>query len=175
MSVIQHSLSDLLPFNHLDDSSFFLVLYELQNGPVHFCPNRFSSLHYNPIFYNSNIPLTQSDSLDPDNNFNIGKTPCDYFIENQFYEMLRNENYSAANFSLLHLNIRSLSHNLNSLTDLLSSLDIKFPFIGISETSLSESSHSTDIEGYKFLHKHRQTRTGGGVGLFVSNDVEFKY
>ena len=78
--------------------------------------------------------------------------------------MLRKENFSGANFSPLHLNIHSLSHNLNSLTDLLSSLNIKFPFIGISETWLSESSHSTDIEGYKFLH--RQNRTGGGVILF---------
>lgn len=87
--------------------------------------------------------------------------------------MLRKENFSGANFSPLHLNIHSLSHNLNSLTDLLSSLNIKFPFIGISETWLSESSHSTDIEGYKFLQ--RQNRTGGGVGLFVSNHLEFKH
>ena len=77
--------------------------------------------------------------------------------------------------SLLHLNIRSLSHNLNSLTDLLSSLNIKFSFIGIYETWLSESSNSTDIEGYKFLHKHKQNRAGGGVAQFVSNDLEFKH
>ena len=37
---------------------------------------------------------------------------CDYFIENQFNEMLRRENYSDTDFSLLHLNIRSLPHNL---------------------------------------------------------------
>ena len=37
--------------------------------------------------------------------------------------------------------------NLNSLTDLLSCLDIKFSVIGISETWLSESPHSTDING----------------------------
>ena len=83
MSVMQYSLSDLLLFNHLDDSSFFLALYGLQNGLVHLCPDRFSSLHYNPIFYNSNISLTQSDSLDPVNNFYLEETPCDYFTENQ--------------------------------------------------------------------------------------------
>ena len=77
--------------------------------------------------------------------------------------------------SLLHLNIRSVSHNLNSLTDLLSNLNIKFSFIGISETWLSDSSNSTDIEGYKFLHKHKQNKAGGGVGQFVSNDLEFKH
>ena len=94
----QYSLSDVLPFNHLDDSSFSLALYELQNGPVHFDPDRFSSLRYNPIFSNSNATLTQSGSLDPDINFNANETPCDYFIENQFNEMLRCENYSDADF-----------------------------------------------------------------------------
>ena len=91
-SVTQYSLSDVLPFNHLDDSSFSLALYELQNGPVHFDPDGFSSLRYNPIFSNSNASLTQSGSLDPDINFNAVETPCDYFIENQFNEMLRREN-----------------------------------------------------------------------------------
>ena len=81
-----------------------------------------------------------------------------YFTENQFNEMLLNENYSGADFSLLHLNIRSLPRNLNSLTDLLSCLDIKF-----SETWVSESPHSTGINGFKFLHKHRLNRVGGGV------------
>ena len=84
MSVTQWSLSEVLPFPHLDDSSFYLALYELQNGSVQFDPDRFSSLHYNPSFCNSNVSLTQSDSLDPDINLNTGKTPCDYFTENQF-------------------------------------------------------------------------------------------
>ena len=151
MTVTQYSLSDVLPFNHLDDCSFSMVLYELQNGPVHFDPDRFSSLRYNPTFSNSNASLTQSGSLDPDINFNAHETPCDYFIENQFNEMLRRENYSDADFSFLHLNIRGLPHNLVKLTDCLSCLNIKFSVIGISETWLNDSSHSVDISGFKFL------------------------
>ena len=77
----------------------------------------------------------------------------------------------------MHLNTRSLSNNFNNLTDLLACLDIKFSIIGISDTWLiSECSHSTDdIEGYKFLHKQLQNRTGGEVALYVSNDLEFKH
>ena len=88
--------------------------------------------------------------------------------------MLRCENYSDAGFSFLQLNIRSLPHNLVKLTDYLSCLNIKFSVIGISETWLNDSSHSVDISGFKFLHKYRQNRTGGGVGLYISNDLEFK-
>ena len=56
--------------------------------------------------------------------------------------------------------------NLVNLTDYLSCLNIKFSVIGISETWLNDSSHSVDISGFKFLHKYRQNRTGGGVGLY---------
>ena len=88
--------------------------------------------------------------------------------------MLRCENYSDADFSFLQLNIRSLPHNLVKLTDYLSCLNIKFSVIGISETWLNDSSHSVDISGFKFLHKYRQNRTGVGVLLYISNDLEFK-
>ena len=88
--------------------------------------------------------------------------------------MLRCENYSDADFSFLQLNIRSLPHNLVNLTDYLSCLNIKFSVIGIPETWLNDSSHLVDISGFKFLHKYRKNRTGGGVGLYISNDLEFK-
>ncbi|CAH3188463.1 unnamed protein product, partial [Porites lobata] len=39
---------------------------------------------------------------------------------------------------------------------------------------LNDSAHSVDINGFKFLHKYRQNRTGGGVGLYISNVLEFK-
>ncbi|CAH3183334.1 unnamed protein product, partial [Porites lobata] len=39
---------------------------------------------------------------------------------------------------------------------------------------LNDSAHSVDINGFKFLHKYRQNRNGGGVGLYISNDLEFK-
>ncbi|XP_068757218.1 uncharacterized protein [Montipora capricornis] len=172
--MFETTFTDILPFNHLDDSSFSLALYELQNGPVHFNSERFSSLYYNPILTNLNASLTQTDSLDPDIHFNARETPCDYFIENQFNEMLKREQYSDADFSLLHLNIRSLQRNINNLTNLLSSLEINFSIVGISETWLSDSFHSVDIDGFRFVHKYRQSRPGGGVGLYVSNDIEFK-
>ena len=77
-------------------------------------------------------------------------------------------------FSLLHLNIRSLQRNLNSLSILLTCLNIKFSLIGVSETWLNDYSHSADIDGFNFIHKHRPNRTGGGVGLYISDNLDFK-
>ena len=88
--------------------------------------------------------------------------------------MLRNDNLCDEDFSLLHLNIRSLQRNLNSLSILLTCLNIKFSLIGVSETWLNDYSHSVDIDGFNFIHKHRPNRTGGGVGLYISDNLDFK-
>ena len=99
----------------INDYSFDLAIYELQNGPVHYDLDRLSGLSFDPLFTNHNPALTRSDNV-----------ACDYFIEDIFNQMLRNENYSDADFSLFHLNIRSLQCNFNNLINLLSSLDINF-------------------------------------------------
>ena len=63
---------------------------------------------------------------------------------------------------------------LSKLTDLLSNVNLKFSLIGISETWLNNSSSSVDIDGYSFVHKSRENRSGGGVGLYVSSNLNFK-
>ena len=163
-----------LPFNALDDYSFNLAIYELQHGPVRYDPDRLSSLNYDPLFSSHNLSLTRSDDIDPDVNFCSDDVHCDYYIEDKFNEMLRNDNLCDEDFSLLHLNIRSLQRNLNSLSILLTCLNIKFSLIGVSETWLNDYSHSVDIDGFNFIHKHRPNRTGGGVGLYISDNLDFK-
>jgi len=32
-----------------------------------------------------------------------------------------------------------------------------------------------DIDGYNFVHKSRENRSGGGVGLYVSSNLNFKF
>ena len=39
---------------------------------------------------------------------------------------------------------------------------------------MKDSSHLVDIENYKFIHKHRKDRAGGGAGLYLSNDIDYK-
>ena len=133
-----------LPFNALDDYSFNLAIYELQHGPVRYDPERLSSLNYDPLFSSHNLSLTRSDDIDPDVNFCTDDVHCDYYIEDKFNEMLRNDNLCDEDFSLLHLNIRSLQRNLNSLSILLTCLNIKFSLIGVSETWLNDYSTGGD-------------------------------
>ena len=111
-----------------------------------------------------------SNDLDPDSHFYDNfVNHCDYFVEDQFNKMLNSQISCAPSFSLFHLNIRSLESNLSNLTNLLSTLNIEFSVIGITETWLKNSEHSVDIEGYNFFHKHRVNKIGGGVGLYLSD------
>ena len=70
--------------------------------------------------------------------------------------------------SVLHLNTNSLEHNFDKVNDLLTSLNLQFSIIGISETWLKDLDHFCDVAGYKFyIHDFRKERSGGGVELYL--------
>ena len=76
--------------------------------------------------------------------------------------------------SFLHLNIRNLSRNIDSLTNMMTEINTKFSVNGISETWLQDISHAVDIDGYNFVHNHRSDRTGGGVGHYLTSKLVYK-
>ena len=160
--------------------NLILSVFELQNGPINFNYDRLISLNYNPLLSCANHRPVLSNDLDPDANF-YGSLDnhCDYFIEDQFNSMLKSQKFSDQNFSLFHLNIRSLECNIHNLTNLLSNINIKFSVIGITETWLKSS---TKVLHINFFHEHRKGKIGGGVGLYLSdcftskirNDISFE-
>ena len=89
--------------------------------------------------------------------------------------MLINSSQNKIDFlSFFHSNIRSLVRNFDCLTNLLDSLNQKFSIIGISETWLNNLEHNVDIDGYNFVHNYRSDRPGGGVGLYLASELEYK-
>ena len=79
------------------------------------------------------------------------------------------------NLALLHLNIHSIFYKLDRFSNFLGSVALKFFVIGIYETWLDDSSHSSDILGFNFIHNHRVGRTAGGVGLSLADYLVFKH
>ena len=67
-----------------------------------------------------------------------------------------------------------MSRNFDALSLFLSNIDTKFSIIGLSETCLQHSDIQSDIPGYKFIHNHHHNRSGGGVGLYFSADLNYK-
>lgn len=166
--------NETLPFNQLDDVEFSLALFELANGAVHFTEDRLLSLKFNPLLSRPHRPIALSADLDPDLNFISDSKESDYYTEDQFNDQLQKSKFNSHCLSFLHLNIRSLSRNIDNLTNMMAKINIKFSVIGISETWLQETSHSVDMDGYKFVHNNRSGRTGGGVGLYLTSKLVYK-
>ena len=94
-------------------------------------------------------------------------------FENEFNQLLINHNITS-NFSVMHVNIRSLSKNLDQLINYLNCFKHKFSVIAISETWRNESNTSLFvIPCYNCIIKNRSMYIGKGVGiaLFILDDL----
>lgn len=166
------NLETALPFNHLDDSSFNLVLYELTHGSLNFDNDRFQSLLFNPIDQITHNSFRSY--LDPDNNFSFCPPVSNYLVEEEFSNELTSSNNNIS-FSVMHLNTRSLLGNFDKFKTLLANLQITLPVIGISETWLSDlTSDQVNVPGYNFISNHRNSKTGGGTGLYLQDNLKYK-
>ena len=76
--------------------------------------------------------------------------------------------------SMCCLNIRSIKRNLTSFESYLDLLNHQFTLIGITETWLRDDDCGLyNKSNYKIVENHRQDRSGGGVALFVQNNVKY--
>ena len=127
MMADESHLEFLFPFNHLDNSSFNLALYELSHGPLNFNSNRLETLLFNPI-EQPELSNSLSSHLNPDSNFIAGLPSSSYLAEDDIDSRVAPLS-DKINFSILHLNARNLLKSLDQLNLMLESLKI-----GISET-----------------------------------------
>lgn len=88
-----------------------------------------------------------------------------YDLENLKYLSKNN------NFSVVHINIRSLTKHYDQLVSMLSASGCSFDVIACSETWLNDRSYcdSFNLNGYKLYYKNRFGRMGGGVCLYVKS------
>ena len=79
-----------------------------------------------------------------------------------------------SNFSILHINARSLVKNFDSILIYIASLQHTFTVIAISETWITDSNDSLiNIPGYNRVLNNRTEGRGGGVALFILNSLTF--
>ena len=125
-------LEQELPFNNFDDDlEFKNTIFNLNTGT-----------HVNASF------LKNSDQLKITNLFNLGKMEIEpdknfyrerrnitnlYYIEFDFNNVINTQSIRS-DFSIIHINARSLSKNIDSLSTYLNTLDHSFSVIAITET-----------------------------------------
>jgi hypothetical protein len=96
-------------------------------------------------------------------------------LEDALNDKIASADLSCDSFSLLHYNIRSISRNLRSFNNLLANINYSFSVLGFSETWLCESNLDLyEIDGYCSEHNCRNSRRGGGVGLYVREFIRYK-
>ena len=77
---------------------------------------------------------------------------------------------------MLHLNIRSLQKNFDSLLNLLMTLKFEFKVICITETWCSDNSmnHNLfELPQYKSIHQVRRAGKGGGIAVFLHESLTY--
>ena len=173
---------DLFPFVHLEeDIDFYSALSDYWQSesilPFDLLDN--DKLLFSPFELNEDENDSPLRDLDPDFHFyrnhasNDLLLSCKYYHEDSFNDLVKEFDPKCRYFSSIHTNIRSALKNHDNFTSYLECLDHKFPLIGYSESWLNDDNKDTiGINGYKAEHSCRKVRSGGGVSLFVKDDIE---
>jgi hypothetical protein len=97
--------------------------------------------------------------------FEVNKVNCNYYLPNDFNEET-NESNNKNNFALLHLSM---------LKDLVTSLNKSFQIIGLTETWLNDiNKDNFNLPNYDYIGSNRENKRGGGVGMYVSKQLQYK-
>ena len=172
--------ASIFPFNQFDDNNEFINaiadnwfindIYTLED---------LDKRIFTPFEIDESQNEILLDDFDPDTNFfrdlNITPNSTSYFSEDNFNSHITSllQNVSMP-LSFVHLNIRSVPKNIDKLSSYLDSLQIKFSFIGLTETWYSDNTCSLyDIEGYNQESFYRQQRRGGGVSLLIDKHIPY--
>ena len=106
--------------------------------------------------------------------FNFSNTK--YYLEDDINEIIIRNNLIENEFSLMHLNIRTLPENIGKLCDFLSLIDTKFTIIGLSETWLhSDNVDLYEIPEYTIIHATRPPMKGGGCHYMSTVHLSILY
>ena len=146
-----------LPFSKCNDMDYLANIFGFNDETTDFLKN---------------VPKFSIQSL-------IDKLPGEHFDTNDFLsdsitskyytpvEFIR-EKFPKNKFSMLHLNIASLSAHIDELKSLLAILEHPFEVICLTETRIHEDKPKIDckIEGYDFFHQKTGTQCGG-AGIYV--------
>ena len=110
--------------------------------------------------------------IDPDKYFyrvRLNITKSYFCLESDFSNVINTKTITS-DFSIIHINARSLSKNIDSLSTNLNTLDHSFSVIAITETCGNENNDQfLRLDGYNRVCRHRPVGRGGEVVLFIKD------
>ena len=122
-----------------------------------------------------------NDPNDPDINFFNEMTNFDtpYFFPEDIQNAFSSDtNPKQCSFPIFHLNVRSLRKHLEDFKLLVREMQCSIKLFCLTETWLKDQelteNSNFQIEGYNTVHLERKDTNGGGVIIYIKNDVNYK-
>ena len=175
-------ITKIFPFNHIEHDDLFISevnSLDLELETI----EALSAKLFNLFEINNGESYYPLCDIDPDAHYfnelnaHISQN-CNYYYEHSFPSVIQNRFTSIIDlkvFSLCHINIRSQKANLKSFEICLENLQFNFSIIGVTETWLNDYNCDLySLDGYNFVEAHRSGRSGGGVGIFLVNDIPYQ-
>lgn len=166
----------VFPFNGIEDNNEF-------NHAINDClMSRWNGDIFNPFEINDDVNNFEDiQDADPDiqyynNELCINNIiSCNYHLEDTFNSELEERCITNECFSLIHFNVRSMLKNFDEFYIYLINLNHSFSVIGLCETWLTNvNADYCNIPNYVSEHKFRSNRNGGGVSLFIRENIRYK-
>ena len=135
----------------------------------------FESQSFNPFAINEDFKDNDQDANVNFYQTQISSLDTSYYIPNEVKGKLKN--FQQKSFSVLHLNIPSMSKNFELFRESLDLLCLTFSAICLSETWCQphETSDSNlRIPGYVSLHQTSKNRRGGELCIFLLESLSYK-
>lgn len=165
-------IANFFPFNHFDnDIDFRNCVFafsrsdQLNSATI---KNTSCSTLFDNFCINENIDAKSNIGLAISNEVK-------YYSSSELNALLDTEPYAPGrNLAVIHINARSINKNYNNILLMLSSLTLKFDIITITETWIDDKYNQNvpPIPGYNYYSRPRKNKKGGGVAIYVRNDLQ---
>ena len=176
--VCDNCAADLFPFNNIPHD----ILLRNFSNPSPALPLtdilQLENVEFDQLDYNDTDTHSPLSNIDPDLNYSQllrqQNFVSNYITETQLNNVVLNNKVDHNAFSMYHMNIRSVPRHIQELNCYLNNIDLRFSIIGLSETWISNhTSGLYNLEGYDLVEKYRINRNGGGVSLYIRDDLKY--
>ena len=98
---------------------------------------------------------------------------CNYYLDDHLNASFSTTQINSG-LSIIHFNCRSLHAHFHELCTFIENTEIKFDVIAVTETWLkpNECDSLFNISGYDLYTKSRTIKSGGGVAIYVNNNLK---
>ena len=164
-------IHDDVPFHNLDNDELYDTVQSVLDKNFNESLN--NSFHDSAV-QSMNLQSKNLETVSDPNDNTYQHAPSFYYTERQIASKYLHNNIN--DFLILHCNIRNAKKKFDSLRSLLLNSKLNCSVIGLSETWFNNSTHLPiyTLPGYNLITNNRTGKTGGGVGLYISQRYEYK-